>query len=327
MGAWRLEATLARIDRWSTAGVPVSQRLALWSGIVTNNAGGMVIETEPESFHGALTRLVAGELEITSVKSSAVTTRSTGRAGSDARTFSLQLVHSGQCRLRHAGVENILDTGDMIIVDARRPYELSFKRPLHGLVLSLPWPRFERDAAVLDAFVGRPMNPRSGPTALLSGFIRSAWDELVERDGEVWPQSASDVIWDLLMSALHDDRAAKPAATRADALRRKASTLVERRLFDPEFTSSGMAEALGVSARYLQQVFAEVGTTPSRFLLGRRLNAAAARLRQAGRPCRITDVALECGFSDLSYFSRSFRCRFGVSAVRYRSTHGVVMNG
>jgi AraC-like DNA-binding protein len=32
-------------------------------------------------------------------------------------------------------------------------------------------------------------------------------------------------------------------------------------------------------------------------------------------------VALECGFSDLSYFSRAFRRRFGASARRYRG-HG-----
>jgi AraC-like DNA-binding protein len=79
-----------------------------------------------------------------------------------------------------------------------------------------------------------------------------------------------------------------------------------------------MPRALGVSARYLQMVFAAVGTTPSRVLIGRRLDAAAARLRRRDQPCSVTDVALECGFNDLSYFSRAFRRRFGLSARAYR---------
>jgi len=306
----------------STAGLPVSQRLAFWRGVFTNAYGSMVIEAEADAFQGAVTRLTAGELEITSVKSSPVTTRSAARNGSDAHNFSLQIVHSGLCRMRHAGAETVVETGDMIIVDAQRPYELSFTRPAHGLVLPLPWHRFERDAARLEALAGRPMSPRSGPAALLSGFVRSAWVELVELDDAEWPQSAADVIWDLLASALNGGRTTAPAGGRAQDLRRKASALVECELYDPEFTSSAMAERLGVSARYLQQVFAEVGTTPSRFLHGRRLTAAAARLRDADKPCRITDVALECGFGDLSYFSRSFRRRFGVSAARYRSECG-----
>ena len=105
-------------------------------------------------------------------------------------------------------------------------------------------------------------------------------------------------------------------------LRRRATTLIDRQLFDPEFRSSAIPDELGVSARYLQRVLAQAGTTPSRLLLARRLDAAAARLRHAARPCRITDVALDCGFSDLSYFSRTFRRRFGVSARHYQLRRG-----
>jgi AraC-like DNA-binding protein len=83
-----------------------------------------------------------------------------------------------------------------------------------------------------------------------------------------------------------------------------------------------MAAALGVSARYLQMAFAEVGTTPSRLLLARRLDGVAARLQRTDQPMRITDVAMECGFADLSHFSRVFRRRFGVSPRAYQQGFG-----
>jgi AraC family transcriptional activator of tynA and feaB len=265
-----------------------------------------------------LTRLTDGELEIASVKSTPLCSRYHARSGCDERRFSLHVVHAGRCQLKHAGAEIVAEAGDMIVFDATRPYELTFKRPVHGLVLSLPWARFGDHADGLERLAGQPLNIHRGPASVLSGFIRSAWDQLVERDEEEWPHSASGVIWDLLGSVIHEDRASGHAASRTGALRYQATKLVDRRLFDPEFHTAAIAEELGVSTRYVQRVFAEAGTTPARFLLARRLDAAAARLRHGSAPCRITDVALECGFSDLSYFSRAFRLRFGISARAYR---------
>jgi AraC-like DNA-binding protein len=302
----------------STASLPASERFAFWKDIFANGPQALAVEAEPGSFEGALTRLTDGELEITSVKSTPLRSRNDTRSACDGRRFSLQLVHAGRCVLKHAGAEIVAETGDMVVVDARKPYELTFKRPVHGLVLSLPRARFGGHAKVLEQIAGQPINLNRGPASVLSGFIRSAWDQLAEGEGEEWPHSASEVIWDLLASVLQDDRASGSEANRAGALRCKATKLVEHRLFDPEFRTIAIAQELGVSARYLQRVFAEEGTTPARFLLARRLDAAAVRLRHADRPYRITDVALECGFNDLSYFSRAFRLRFGISARDYR---------
>ena len=165
----------------------------------------MAIPGEPETFHGALTRLTAGELELMSVNSSPLVTRSSARDTSDDSRFSLHLVHSGRCRLWLGGTDFSAETGDMIVVDSRKPYDLAFERPVHGLVLTLPWGRFGGHADALESRAGRPIDLGAGPAAVLSGFVRSAWDELVERDGEDWPESASAVIWDLLTSILQSE--------------------------------------------------------------------------------------------------------------------------
>ena len=316
---------MVSIQRMSTAAVPPPERLAYWNDVCMGAYGAMVVDAEPAGFQGVLTRLRAGQLQISSVKSTPVVSRNTSsgpKSHDDETTFSLQLVHSGRCRILHAGVETMALPGDMVIVDRRKSYELAFTEPVQGLVLSPPWARFGDHAEILEAMAGRPLNVSSGPGAVLSTFIRSAWDQLVEGGEEEWPQSATEVIWDLLASVLQGDTGGEIAAGRPDGLRREAKALVDDRLSDPGFRTSGIAEALGLSARYLQTVFAEVGTTPSRFLLTRRLDAAAARLRRLDRPCSITDLALECGFNDLSYFSRAFRRRFGVSARAYRMTLG-----
>jgi AraC-like DNA-binding protein len=316
---------LASIYRLSTAAAPPSERLAFWNSICAGAYRPMVVDAEPEGFQGVLTRLRAGELEITSAKSTPLVTRSAASDAnicSDEKTFSLHLVHSGRCRIRHAGAEIVAETGDMIVADGGKSYELAFTKPVQGLVVSLPWARFGGHAEALEALAGRPIGA-SGPAAALSEFIRSMWDHLVEREGEEWPNSASDVVWDLLEALLQGEANLDVCSGgSAEALRRRAKALVDRQLSDPGFGAVSIAESLGVSTRYLQLVFAQVGTTPSRFLLVRRLEAAAARLRRPDKLARITDVAMECGFSDLSHFSRAFRRRFGVTARDYRLSFG-----
>ncbi len=312
---------MANVQSLSTDAVPPSERLAFWNDVCMGAYGAMVVDTEPDGFQGVLTRLSAGPLQISSVKSTpAVSRNAVGwpKGGDDETAFSLQLVHSGRCRINHAGVETMALPGDILIADRSKSYELAFAEPVQGLVLSPPWTRFGGYAETLEAMAGHRINVNSGPGAVLSSFIRSAWGQLVEGGDEEWPQSATDVIWDLLASVLQGETSREIVAGRADGVRREAKALIDGCMSDPGFKTSGIAEAMGLSARYLQMVFAEVGTTPSRFLLTRRLDSAAARLRRLDRPCSITDLALECGFNDLSYFSRAFRRRFRVSARAYR---------
>ena len=316
---------MANIHRLSTDAVPPSERLAYWNDVCMGAYGATVVDTEPDGFQGVLTRLSAGQLQISSVKSTPAVSRNASggaKSGGDETVFSLQLVHSGQCRINHAGIETMALAGDVLIADRSKSYELAFAEPVQGLVLSPPWARFAGDAETLEAMAGRLINVNSGPGAVLSTFLRSAWGQLVEGGEEEWPQSATDVIWDLLASVLHGETGREIAVGRAACIRREAKAVIDGRLSDPGFHSARIAETMGLSARYLQLVFAEVGTTPSRLLLARRLEAAAARLRRLDRPCSITDVALESGFNDLSYFSRAFRRRFGASARAYRMALG-----
>lgn len=314
---------MATIHRLSTAIVPPPQRLAYWKDIFAGGHRSIEIDARADGFEGALTTLNSGELEITSVQSTPLITRSAAFAASDDKRFSLQLVNSGRCHVQHGEAEFTAEAGDMFVADAEKAYELAFTRPVHGLVLSIPWSRFSGDEERLAGLAGRPINLSGGPAAVLSEFVRSAWNQLIGHDGEEWPASATEVIWDLLAAVLLREPGVNIPGRRADDLRRKAAILVDGKMADPEFRASAIAKGLGVSARYLQLVFAQVGTTPSELLLARRLDAAAARLRHPHGGCRITDIALECGFNDLSYFSRTFRRRFSVSARRYRSSHGV----
>ena len=93
--------------------------------------------------------------------------------------------------------------------------------------------------------------------------------------------------------------------------------MVEAQLADPALRTLGLATQCNASVRTIQNLFAGMGTTPSTYILERRLARAAERLSAAAE-VSITDVAFDLGFNDSAYFARAFRQRFGVSPREWR---------
>ncbi|HLJ48793.1 MAG TPA: AraC family transcriptional regulator [Bryobacteraceae bacterium] len=68
---------------------------------------------------------------------------------------------------------------------------------------------------------------------------------------------------------------------------------------------------------FIRTFEALTGSTPHQYLLRTRLREAAMRL--AGSSSKILEIALDCGFGDVSNFNREFRAEFGVSPRGYRN--------
>jgi AraC-like DNA-binding protein len=77
------------------------------------------------------------------------------------------------------------------------------------------------------------------------------------------------------------------------------------------------ARRAGLSPYHFLRLFSRVvGVTPHQYLLRVRLRRAAKLLAEETLP--VTEVALDCGFSDLSNFVRTFGRAAGVSPKRFR---------
>ncbi|WP_224243995.1 helix-turn-helix domain-containing protein [Hyalangium gracile] len=78
-----------------------------------------------------------------------------------------------------------------------------------------------------------------------------------------------------------------------------------------------LADHAGLSSFHFLRVFrAMTGQTPRQFVIATRLRAAATALRMTHE--RITEIAMDVGFGDLSHFTTSFTRAFGTSPRAYR---------
>ena len=86
---------------------------------------------------------------------------------------------------------------------------------------------------------------------------------------------------------------------------------------DDGLSLASLAREAGLSPYHFLRTFERLtGVTPHQYVLRMRLREAAVRL--AVEPAKILDVALDCGFGDVSNFNRNFRAEFGASPRGYR---------
>lgn len=99
---------------------------------------------------------------------------------------------------------------------------------------------------------------------------------------------------------------------------------VLRYLGDSELTIVSVARQAGLTPKQVQRLFGTTGLTFSEFLLEQRLLLAHRMLSGMGRRReKVSTIAHDAGFGDLSYFNRTFRKRFGMTPSEWRDAQPV----
>jgi AraC-like DNA-binding protein len=158
---------------------------------------------------------------------------------------------------------------------------------------------------------------------LLFGYLDAAHEIDFGREGRtrtIYDQHIVDLIALALGAEADVRREAEDrgiCSVRRDAILRE----IDRRRGDHAFGVNAVAASLGITPRYVHLLLEETGQSFTHHLLQRRLEAAAALLRNPQwRHRKIADIAGEAGFTDLSYFNRAFRRHFGSTPSDIRQT-------
>jgi AraC-like DNA-binding protein len=89
---------------------------------------------------------------------------------------------------------------------------------------------------------------------------------------------------------------------------------------NPEFSPHSVAQRLGLSPRYVQDLLQDTAFSFTERVVELRLQQARAMLvdRRHDR-FKIVDIAGAAGFNEISHFNRTFRRRFGASPSELRA--------
>jgi AraC-like DNA-binding protein len=175
----------------------------------------------------------------------------------------------------------------------------------------------EAEDLVVNAF-----DANSPAVGLLARYVDLISDQGVGADEAVDRHVATTVL-DLVSLAVGGLRdSTEIARTRGLRAARLAQIVAEIRqnFARPGLSPQALARRLGISVRYLQDILFEGGSSFTERVLELRLQKARSMLASRRyNHIRVSDIALACGFNEVSYFNRRFRRRFGASPTQYRS--------
>ena len=162
---------------------------------------------------------------------------------------------------------------------------------------------------------------RSGINHVFSGMLQS----LAEVIEDIPPEQLRPVetaLTEFLITGLGEEKSVFSlggvSGARAYHLQRICQR-IETLLCEPDLTIGMVAQAEGVSTRYLQRLFTEAGNSFIHYLRTRRLERCRADLASTLHDdLSISEICFRWGFNGSAHFSRVFRKEYGMSPREYR---------
>jgi acetamidase/formamidase/AraC-like DNA-binding protein len=234
------------------------------------------------------------------------------------------LPRSGRAGLRSGRGMIDLAAGDLVVIDAGGSYSLSwqadweafgFLLPVRPLAARLGRRRIDYPRVLGSSVAGQAV------CALLRSLATNL-DMLQHADA-----SAGEVaVVELLASAmLGEIKAPEGDLTGVQAAHfRRIATAIDRRLAEPDLTPSQVAQAEGMSTRYLQRLFEKREESFSEYVRAQRLQRCRTDLLDPNHDGdSIATISLRWGFRDQAHFSRAFAAGFGLTPTDLRRSRDV----
>ena len=202
--------------------------------------------------------------------------------------------------------------GGFIVERSDAPYEYWHGRRNRQWVLKVPTASVRARVGASERLGGISFDATQGVASYFLSSLHNTVRHVEDIDDKA-REAAGRHLLELLCLTIRDDHRVLGSANssiRAAHLAR-AEQFIRENLKDPDLSPQGVADACGISLRYLQRLFFETDQSINGYIRERRLNRCDEELRSAIAKTTVAEIAYRWGFADQSQFSKHYKARFG----------------
>jgi AraC-like DNA-binding protein len=305
--------------RFSTTDIPENMRVAKWREHYAHTVLRADIEPDDDtSFQAAFASLVLPGLQLVSRRFTAarmVRTREMIADGND--DLSLLVNQKGNVTVSARGREVALCENDAVLISSGETFVFDRRSSGESIAIRMPYSTLSAAVVDVDDAIMHHMPRNTIALTLLTSYANSLLSDDHAVATPALRRHVANHVHDLVALALGATSDAADVAKRRGmgaARLRAAKNYMTENISCRGISIDSVASHLGMTPRYLQRLFENDGTTFSAFLRERRLARAYRMLcdpRSVQR--RVSAIAYDVGFGDLSYFNRCFRRLYGAA--------------
>ncbi|THD03153.1 hypothetical protein B1810_11285 [Panacagrimonas perspica] len=224
---------------------------------------------------------------------------------------------SGALFLEQDGKHCSLEPGEFAVCDTVRPYRVGLSDAATFAVLMLPHDSISGWHYLSSKVCGTKLTDVARPKVAFEALTTLVGlpSETIRDEGE----SVLQAVQSLLSASIQQAGGVSSDASARDARLHKARRHIVENIGNPGLGPDDLATTLCMSRRALYLLFKGHQITPAKMIHDIRLERAHCCIDDERNDHRkMTDIALDLGFSDYATFSRLFRARFGVTPSEHR---------
>jgi AraC-like DNA-binding protein len=198
--------------------------------------------------------------------------------------------------------------------DCNEPYTFEHAEPTEVLDISIPTTLI-RSRMRHPQFIARPRTAEVGAGRVMADILESLSREDPQISDDVayqWSGRVTDMAG-IMFESEYSDLPLGDSAVRT-AVFRRCVLFIEESLADQELSPSRIADAVGISLRYLHKIFHASGETVGQFVRRRRLERCHEDLTNVRkRHMTIKEIAFNSGFRSQTHFAETVKSHHGTS--------------
>ncbi|KAA8562767.1 Transcriptional activator NphR [Pseudomonas extremaustralis] len=298
---------------YSTDEISLKERFTFWNDVICKTY--LTVDCAPVAgcpVSGRVSIRQLGRIEISEVYSPAmVYNRSNNELrGNHEEHYQLVLLLDGEGALRQDGRDVVLAPGDIALYSASRPSTFS-SFGSRTMVFKIPRQVLAHHIVDADRLTAVKMSSYSPLTSMVGNLMRESF-VISECTGLASQEKFVGGVLDIVGVSLETIAGVRKESSVKGNLLEKVKRHIADNIADSELQVETIAHRNNVSVRTLNRLFAAEQTTAVKWLWSQRLAASYEMLAQR-KVRQVSEAALNCGFNDLSHFSKAFKREYMIS--------------